>query len=252
MRRIKNRVFDLEAATTATGAASAAGQRMLIEIIGRRDALFWPWRYVATDCDFTHGSLIRERQNAFLERREGISVKADGQRDWKSASATRLELAGAKLVEPIFSSGQVQSLLLTDLGEALGRALVGPRLKNLDQAALVFSRLLQCEATGQKLVGEGRLFGKSLVGNPNDWEAWFEPVLPLLTSGAVVANSDTQGRVVLSSKTSTLPKAVKFDVEPLEDGDALYLAAFENERATLAKLSGGCDIYIPMPAMAGL
>jgi hypothetical protein len=257
MRRIKNRLFDLESSTgAADGAASPAGQRLLVEILARRDAAFWPWRYTTADNDYTNGALIRERQQAILERKQGIAVKADGKNNWKSASSIRLELVGAGLVDAIRSSGQVQSLLLTDLGEALARSLVGPRLKTIDHAALLFERLLQCEAerkqTGKSLVGEGLLFGKTLAGNPSAWEHWFEPMLPLLTAGFVRATSDTQGRIVFSTNVSTLPMATRFDADPLAGADELYLQAYEAERLQLAKLSGGCEIFIPCPAMAGL
>lgn len=252
MRRMRNRLFDLETSTgAADGAASPSGQRLLVEILGRRDACYWPWRTTTADSDLEPMRAIQERQQAFLERKVGVAVKADGKHDWKKASAIRLELIGAKLVDALVSGGQVQSLLLTDLGEALARSLVGPRLKTVDEAVIMFTRLQQCEAE-RKPVGEGRLFGKTLAGSPSDWEHWFEPMLPLLTSGFVRATSDTQGRVVFASTVSTLPMATRFDADALPDGDELYLQAFEAERLALAKLSGGSEIYVPLPAMAGL
>jgi hypothetical protein len=248
MRRIKNRIFDLEIqANTMSDALSPRARRMLVELLGKRDAMFWPWRCSTQQRHLEPMPAIYERQRYYLDRSTGSPIKADGRGSWKVAAATRLELIGSKMVEAISSSGQVTSLLITPLGEAIARALVGPRLRSLKDVSILWARL-QRLAAERSPVSESRLFGQALFGDPADWEHWFEAVLPMLTSGVARATSDTQGRIYLGLTATPPPEHVDVEVECNPDADAWYLQAFEQERIFLDSLESGSEIFIPLPA----
>jgi hypothetical protein len=250
MRRIKNRLFDLEIQTSLMDQAlSAAAVKMLVEILGKRDALFHPWRVsIATPRHLESMPAILARQRAYRDRTEGITIKADGRRNWKLAHATRLELVSSRMVDAISSGGQITSMILSPVGQAYARAVVGC-LQSFDEARLLLERLQRLEKERYP-VSESRLFGQQLSGDPADWESWTEAMLPLIVDGAVDAMSDTQGRLFyFSTGQSSHTEIRNIDIEPLDDAITWYAAAFSQERLQLDSLeSDSGEVFIPLPA----
>jgi hypothetical protein len=250
-RRIRNRLFDLEIqAHSMSDSLSPRARRMLVELVGKRDALFWPWRCTTAPKHLEPMPAIYERQRSYLERSTGTMVKADGRGSWKVAAATRLELIGSRMVDAISSGGQVSSMVLTGLGEAIARALVGPRLRAFKDIEILWARL-QRLAAERSPVSESRLFGQDLFGDPADWEHWFESVLPMLTSGVARATSDTQGRIYFGPTGSPPPEPIDVEIDSIPDADGWYLQAFEQERIFLDSLESGSEIFIPLPSGIG-
>jgi len=251
MRRIRNRLFDLEIqANDMQDALSPKARRMLVELLAKRDAWFWLWRCSTEQRHLEPMPAILSRQKAYLERRDGSTVKADGRGSWKVAAATRMELIGSSMVEAISSSGQVTSLMITGLGEAIARALVGPRLRSFKDVEILWSRLCRLAAE-RSPVSESRLFGKDLFGDPSDWEHWFEAILPMLTSGVARSSTDTQGRIYFSTSGSPPPEHIDVSVECHPEADGWYLLAYDQERVFLDSLESGSEIFIPLPSGIG-
>lgn len=248
-RRIRNRLFDLEIQSNSMDQAlSAAAVKMLVEILGKRDALFHPWRVsIATPRHLESMPAILARQRAYRDRTEGITVKADGRRTWKLAHATRLELVSSRMVDPISSGGQITSMVLSPMGQAYARAVVGC-LQSFEDARLLLERLERLEKE-RRPVSESRLFGQELSGDPSDWEPWTEAMLPLIVDGAVDAMSDTEGRIYYSSTGRSVPAEIhRFDIEPLDDAVEWYGQAFAQERMLLDALeSDSGEVFIPLP-----
>jgi hypothetical protein len=248
-RRIRNRLFDLEIQTNSMDQAlSAAAVKMLVEILAKRDALFHPWRVsIATPRHLESMPAILARQRAYRDRTEGIMVKADGRRNWKLAHATRLELVSSRMVDPISSGGQITSMVLSPMGQAYARAVVGC-LQSFDDASLLLERLERLEKE-RRPVSESRLFGQELSGDPSDWEPWTEAMLPLIVDGAVDATSDTEGRIYYSSTGRSVPAEIqRFDIEPFDDAVEWYGQAFAQERMLLDSLeSDSGEVFIPLP-----
>jgi hypothetical protein len=248
-RRIKNRLFDLEIqANSMDQALSAAAVKMLVEILGKRDALFHPWRVsIATPRHLESMPAILARQRAYRDGTEGITVRADGRRNWKLAHATRLELVSSRMVDPISSGGQITSMVLSPMGQAYARAVVGC-LQSVDDARLLLERLERLEKE-RRPVSESRLFGQELSGDPSDWEPWTEAMLPLIVEGAVDAMSDTEGRIYYSSTGRSVPAEIhSFEIEPLDDAVEWYGQAFAQERMLLDALeSDSGEVFIPLP-----
>ena len=251
MRRMKNRIFDLGIqAHGMSDALSPRARRMLVELLGKRDAMFWPWRCSTEQRHLEPMPAIHERQRGYLERSIGSPVKADGRGSWKVAAATRLELIGSRMVDAISSGGQVSSMVLTGLGEAIARSLVGPRLRAFKDVEILWARL-QRLAAERSPISESRLFGQDLFGDPADWDHWFESVLPMLSSGVARATSDTQGRIYFALTGSPPPERIDVEIDSIPDADGWYLQAFEQERIFLDSLESGSEIFIPLPSGIG-
>jgi hypothetical protein len=78
-----------------------------------------------------------------------------------------------------------------------------------------------------------------------------EHMLPFLTAGLVVAESDTEGRACYTPvDTDAIPEAVEVNVEAEQVFDDHYLRAFADERATLETCEprDSHEITIPKPA----
>lgn len=251
MSRLSTRLDRIEKATTTE--VSDESNEMLVSLLARRDALFWPWRNI----NFNRGA-IAELQRDYLAGRRGIAVKADGKEDWKAAHYTRNELIRRGLVTPQRSSGQVTTLFLTESGEAAARVMVG--LPSVQVAMLVL--LVQAVGFdfGRHWVSESSLFQQRLVGNPADWQHLEEWMLPLLTCGAVVANNDVPGRVYYAIENlDLLPLRAKQEIvegnvpdlqvaAPTTELHSRYIKDFDAERATLERKERSDEILIPVSA----
>lgn len=221
---------------------------LLVSLLARRDALFWPWRFQASrklpHCE------ISQRQREYWDGTRGLQAKASGREQWKDLHFTRQRLIASGFVTANHSGGQVTSLFLTGLGEATSRALVGDRLHTCDDTATqVVYRLLQLKYAG-KPVRESVLFCRDCVGSPSDWDGMTEMVLPFLTAGCVRAESDTIGRVAYAPTEVPLPEHINVNVESHWDFDDCYCHSFNAERKHLESIEprDSDECYIPLPA----
>jgi hypothetical protein len=248
MKRLKSRIDALESAAPQTDQLSASAKKMLVEVLARRDALFWPWRWnlqiQPPICE------LRIRQREYLSGAVGVQAKAAGARDWKVASATRAELMDAAMLVGIGGAGQVSSVILTATGEATARALIGDRLSDGQLGALMM--LLHDGGP----VREQFLLNHPCVGDPSDWDHLAEPLLPLLVQGVVSATSDTCGRLIYCLTDVEPIDAVQVGVAEESWADDLYIRTYRNERSHLAAIEprdpaecfipiGACDCWPP-------
>lgn len=248
MKRLGTRLADLETRQGIT--QTDAARRLLVALLARRDALFWPWRRTSVAVD--------HRQRDYHTGREGIKAKATGQGDWKAAYEARAELVATGKALALYSGGQITSLFLTHLGELEARRMVGSRLWTLERVRLVWDAWHDAEGVefgGCKLVHESELFGLDCLGDPGDWQDSVEAVLPLLTAGLLRSRCDTQGRVCfeLGDVTEWPSGFPTSDVGVWEPADAIYLEHYDSERAVLSTIEeSGAELSIPLPAATGL
>ena len=243
-----------------TAQQSADGHKMLVELLARRDALFYPWRVWSLNSGLLHFQMQRECHAG----RRGFSAKASGVVDWQSASEQRSLLIDRGLAKPMRSAGgEINALCLTPLGDATGRALVGPRLHQLGGQLPRMIYAYMCAMfdvcapwMGGRWMAESLLWQRPLHGDPTDWEHLDDAVLPLITAGLVKADFDRPGRVYYSlrhwDKNGDLEiqpiEQPKVDVEADPKMDALYLSAYKSERAALEKLEPSHELHIGIPA----
>lgn len=231
---------------TSTEATSEAAE-MLVTVLGRRDALFWPWR----TCDLFRGE-IRARERDYLAGTIGVSAKAEGKENWKGAHFSRNELIERGLVTAIYSSGQVTGLRLTLQGEADARALVGlPGIM-----PFILERLKQAvgfEWGGCRYVSESAFWNTDLTGDPTEFQHLTEAFLPLLTCGAVQAKTDAWGIIYytdfsLADCPPELPPIVVSELSEVPGLHSRYIAAFNAERRSLMRLRNDSgEIVMPLP-----
>ena len=238
--RIKTRLAELE---RANGTVDVGDNQLLVQLLGRRDAMFWPHRH--------HGDSrlgVHQKQRAYLDGSIGLSAKADGKINWKSMFEARQRLISSGFLSALYSGGQVTSLFITPLGEAYARALVGSRLKTIHQG--VFAYVL---IPADSWISESELFGQNLLGNPEDWNDMTELVLPLLVSGLVKSSSDIHGRCGYRRTAEKLledPPCV--DVECDEAMDSIYIKAFNAERQSLKQCEplDTNEVFIPLSVLS--
>lgn len=246
--RLKTRLARIE--TREANTAPSRGEcALLVSILARRDALFWPWR--SNRSYRPPIPEIHRRQREYLSGQIGIAAKADGQQNWKDAHAARQNLIAGGYVTATHSSGQVQSVFLTPLGEAYARALVGDRLSTCRSAMSLLVRLhdLSCQ-TSVAAVRESVLFNRDLVGDPSEWNSLTEIVLPFLACGVVKADNDAQGRVAYTPTDVAFPSEPQVEIEAEDCFDECYVNAFDSERHVLqiARPRDESEIVIPLPA----
>jgi hypothetical protein len=250
MKRIKSRIDVLES-KQATGGLSRQESMLLVSLLGRRDALFWPWRFqIHSRIRFAE---IRTRQREYLSGTVGIATKADGRHAWKDSHAMRQRLIAAGMATAVHSGGQVQSLFLTSLGEATARGLVGERTHCYHTSGIVVLVLLRrlSAMTSVKAVRESILFRHPCVGDPTSWNDLTEMILPCLTCGLVTASSDTQGRACYTPVDGVPePPHISVDVASDDAYDEAYVDAFEDERRVLESCEARdpSEIIVPLPA----
>ena len=252
MRRLNTRLDALE--SRSSDDLSHSDRMLLVSLLAKRDALFWPWR-LTFDCT-TPYTEIRERQREYISGVSGIAIKADGKSEWKTAHAMRQRLIASGMITATHSSGQVTSVFLAPRGEAVARALVGNRLHDCTSAKHYFIKLvLLGKTTGKTLVRESMLLERKCNGVPSEWDADTEKVLPYLTSGVVLAVPDTVGRVLYRPVEGIeFPESIEVDIESSEEFDNLYLKTFEDERQMLEHVEprDANEIYIPCPACSSV
>lgn len=238
--RIRTRLDALE---QANGTSDVGDHKLLVQLLARRDAMFWPWRHHSES-----RLAIHQKQRAYLDGSIGIASKSDGKSSWKPMHESRQRLIQAGFVDALHSSGQVTSMFLSPLGEAYARALVGSRLKTIHQG--VFAYVL---IPADSWISESELFGQNLLGNPEDWNDMTELVLPLLVSGLVKSNSDIHGRCgYRRTAKELLEDPPEVDVECDETIDSVYIKAFNLERQSLKQCEpiDTNEVFIPLSVLS--
>jgi hypothetical protein len=238
--RMKSRLDALE---RSTGTSDISDYRLLVQLLGKRDARFWPSRHSGQS---RLGILQRCRE--YLAGVRGISSKADGKSDWKNAFEARNRLIQAGYVDAVRANGEVTSLIVTQLGETVARKLVGDRLKTLHEGVFAYVILDKDSWTSESV-----LFGENLHGCPSTWDSKTELCLPLLTAGLVTSNSDSYGRIGYRKTTRELPNdAPSVAVECDPEMDSAYVKSFNSERAALMACEAlDCsEVWIPLPPTA--
>mgnify|MGYP003645353673 CR=1 FL=1 len=251
MKRLKSRIEALESGRSPSTELNAAESSLLVNVLARRDALFWLWRF-QIHSKISHPE-IRRRQREYLAGTVGVAVRADGKADWKNAHDIRQRLIASGLITAVHSSGQVTGVFLTAQGEATARAMVGDRLHSFHESGVVVLARLRdlSAATPVRAVRESVLWGRELLGCPNSWDDFTETILPCITAGLVTADSDTQGRACYTP-VDGIPEPPEITVSVAADDalDELYLSSFHNERQTLENVEprDPHEICIPLPA----
>ena len=242
--RLETRLKNLEAFEPSAG-LSRPEKKLLVSLLGRRDGLFWPWRFqLGSPIAFPE---IYRRQREYLDGSVGLQAKADGKGNWKQAHETRQRLIAVGCLKANHSGGQVVNVFLTPIGEATAMALAGPGLSTLQDIETRALREILRRDGG--VMRESTLFGIPCVGDPSDWNRYTQFALPLLTSGAVSCHSDTVGRACYRLVSDEIPEIVTVQVQHEEAMGDAYIRAFNNERLVLE----GCtprdphELFIPLP-----
>ena len=252
MKRLKTKLDRLEQQAGTIGELTPAAKMLLVELLARLHALFWPWRWTLTyqppHCE------IKARQRDYLNGVVGISAKSSGRQNWKSAHELRQSLIASGHLTATHSGGQIVSMFLTPLGEATGRALVGDYLATFhDEGREVLERLRRLVVlTERTAVAETVLWGRACHGDPQTWDYLTERVLPLLNAGLVRCEPDTTGRVIYIP-IEGVPEPEKIDVPNVEPDPQylqLYLKCWSDERNNLerCKPRDPAECFVPNPA----
>jgi hypothetical protein len=249
MKRLNSRIDRLEQQAGTPGGLSMPDKIMLVECFGRVHAVFVPWRWQIHK-QVPMAEIIR-RQRGYLKKTSGVSARADGQSQWKSASETRQSLVAAGMLEAIGANGETTSVILTRLGLATATRLIGDRLASHADAEIGLAILKAKIYLHGSPVRESVLFNHSCFGDPGDWEHLEELMVPLLVAGVVRTNSDTCGRILYAVTGSDIPEALAVDIPAEEEiFDPVYMQAFNAERAflTTAEPQDPMECYIPVGA----
>jgi hypothetical protein len=245
--RLHNRLSRIESQKPTSMTADA--QKLLVSLLGRRDALFYPWR-----CIGSHRGSIARMTREYFAGKLGMTARSQGESNWKTGHHNRNELVAAGQCTATVSGGQVTGLLLTPKGESDARALVGDRLSNGEFNAVLVALMLERsdrDYGDRKWCSEYALFElpNHGAGDPASWQHLTEWVLPLLVAGAVVANCDAWGRVYYSvCDNAEIPAPLTSELAATDEFDSVYVKSFNSERVELGKLDDADgEILIPIP-----
>ncbi len=256
MARLKSRIEKLESSETLKELDS---RQMLCEILGVRDALFWPWRQ---DPGYRLGHL-RELQAEYLSGATGIAAKASGRSDWELASDRRSALIAKGYCTAVkTSTGQVSGLRLTPLGESAARRIAGdmPTLEHpVTRAIFAFLCVVYPVSLSWfdgRWVSESTLWHREISGDVIDFEILLEYALPLLTAGLIKTKCDGEGRLYYSlAKWGPNGEPIIEDLsaptsheEPDKQCDEAYMQAFKSEQNRLAGIDPTFELEISIPA----
>lgn len=247
-KRLNTRLQSLEAATGSGSDLVHDDRRLLVGLLGRRDALFWPWRWTQTIRDQFPELMARQRE--YLSGVAGLPVKAAGKADWKTSSDRRQRLIDGGLLTATHSGGQVTTVFLAPKGEAVARSLVS-WVATFGESLPVLRRMISLSGGKPNVpIRESMLWEHSCVGNPQDWNARTEMILPAITAGVVRASSDTGGRIAYSLTPPAWPARVDVDEPAAEWAADYYLEVFNASRASLESVEprNGLEVWIPLPA----
>ncbi len=249
MKRLNSRIDRLEQQAGTIGGLSMPAKVLLVECFGRLHSLFVAWRWQIRK-QVPMCEIIR-RQRGYLKKTSGVSARANGQGEWKSASETRQALVAAGMLEAIGANGETTSVILTRLGLATAARLIGDRLASHADAEIGLAILKAKISLHGSPVRESVLFNHPCFGDPGTWEHLEELMVPLLVAGVVRTNSDTCGRILYALTGSDMPEAVAVDIPAEEEiFDPVYMQAFNAERAFLTTVEpqDPMECYIPVGA----
>lgn len=228
-------------------------ERLLIVILARRDAMFWPHRLLKNDA----ACAVRERRQEYVSGAYGISLKASGSFRWKSAERERNYIIENGWARGVYSGGQTTSLILTPAGEARARAMVGDRLSTIATAKPLIERLERLKTSpdgmdyfGEAWTSESELFEIPCYGSSEDWDHKTETILPALIAGLVTSNWSSAGHVWYSLKHGyEIPEIVESEGKSDPDWDDLYITTANSEWQSIDgwKPKRSCDVWIPLP-----
>jgi hypothetical protein len=218
--------------------------RMLVDIVARRDAMFWPWRDYKNATGQAAYVAILELQRGYLSRSVGIEARASGEREWKQAHYNRRKLVELGYATAARARSQITGLYITERGDAVARAIISGSALLPYQTAIIYEVLSR-----RGTLSESKLFGRELYGDPSAWDDLTELCLPLLHRGMIKASFDTVGRVFYGFALSDWPEVETSD-EPVRDwAEAFYWQSYNAERQRLDSLTyDGPEVYIPLPA----
>ena len=252
MKRLKTKLDRLEQQAGTIGELTPAAKMLLVELLARLHALFWPWRWTLT-YQPPHTE-IRIRQRDYADRVVGISAKSSGRSNWKSAHELRQSLIASGHLTATHSGGQVTSMFLTAKGEAAARSCVGDYVATFhDEGREVLTRLKALvQETGCSAVAECVLWGRRCTGDPSEWNFLTERILPCITAGLVKSEPDTGGRIVYIP-IEGVPEPEKTDVPDVASDPqflALYLKCWSDERSVLERCEprDPAECFVPNPA----
>lgn len=243
MNRLRNQIDKL-LQSSHPGATDDDALRMLVEIVARRDAIFYPWRVTTRDQAFlSNFPAIIALRDDYLSGARGIRASASGQLQWKDTHYTRRALIDRGLATAVTSKGQITGLFITEIGDQTAQILIDngstPVLDALPYLALLKKR---------RSLSESKLFQRELQGDPSEWSCLTERMLPLLTRGLVQSNSDSVGRVFYSYGFDDLPASVVIAEARQPWAFDAYLDSYNSERNALEQIQyAGTDLYIPLP-----
>jgi hypothetical protein len=205
---------------------------MLVEVLARRDAVFFPWRTPELVAK------MRPIQRGLLDGTRGVSARAAGRQEWKSFHASRLALIENGFCSAI-GNQEVSTLRLLPLGEVVARTWVSHELSTPFESAFIVDKMRTLqgrEFLGKRWYSESEVFGLELHGDPSDWAQLLGMVLPALTEGVLEANCDVHGRVFFSftGKDFTEQPTTKEPLRPTLW--RTYSKAFDAERSRLETL----------------
>jgi len=218
--------------------------RMLIDIVGRRDALFTPWRTPTKDRICQAFTAIRQRQDDYLAGSRGINAKAASRSEWKDAHFLRRALIDKGWATATSAGGQITSLLISEHGDAIAQAAISKTHDTVADGMPYFAMLRRYGP-----LSESTLNQQELHGNVSEWASFTELLMPFLVRGLIVASSDTQGRLFYSAGAGdpVEPLAVSQDVK--EWAFAAYFSSYHSERTSLELITyEGGEVWIPVPA----
>ena len=251
MKRLNTKLDRLESQAGTDAKLSPAGKRLLVEILAKLHALFWPWRWT-----LNHRPPMTEivaRQRDYAAGVVGIAVKAAGRSDWKTSHELRRGLIASRHLTATHGGGQITSMFLTPLGETVARGLVGDYLATYhDEGSEVLDRLRRLVVvTGCSAVPETILWGRPCHGDPSAWDYLTERILPCIVAGLVRVEQDTVGRVVfIPIEGAAEPERINVTVEADPQFLPVYLKSWSDERSVLERCEprDPDECFIPLPA----
>lgn len=240
MSNSRNRIAKLEARTSS----GIDYRPMLVEILAKKDALWWPTR---ADPKHNFAEVLKLQKQDRLGK-YGIQARAAGRHDWTTAMEVRNTLVAAGLCKAKRSKGgEVSALILTDQGEADARALCGLETLETPITRVLFQYAQLRKATSRAGIAEQLLFCRPLYGDSGQWSHLTAAVLPLVVAGAMSWTFDTVGRVYYSLEADEITPLAYSDETHDEDLEALYSDVFEQEVMRLDALEPTNDLFIPLP-----
>jgi len=192
----------------------------------------------------THFPAIKARQDGYLAGTRGINAKASGRDTWKDAHHLRRSLVARHWAVATSAGGQITSLLVSELGDAVAQAAISFPHTTIEDGMPYFALLRRFGSQS-----ESTLLQRELIGNVSEWSSFTELLMPYLVRGLITASSDTEGRLFYAAGSGdpVMPPTVTQDVLPWAFD--YYFASYNGERTSLEQITyEGSECWIPIPA----